>query len=360
MALKLIGTVAPCYTYEPYSGSTGWYSVYHPELITPPRAYVETIDRLSQFFYDPVKDVYVAFMWLEYAFWPSWRFYCLVFNGADGSLNTTYTDYSPGIFFSAWTNHISIGGYDKFYATGNSFLDVREIDWQAGTWTGWQCYDWAGRNPPVFNQAIVNRTDTLVVGQCLGASFSVYNYETHALIGQVSVLNSFLNGYMSYENDTYFWVVFGNGRIAKINYQSLRYEMLSAIASPAPTDISYRCAFDTNRKRLAILRHQPDAADGACQVQLEFYQPVPQAQIITAPVPVNPLTAGTRITFSAHVLGDAGEGIAAKAVTATLATPTVGALTSGRLLTGSNGAVDLTYVAPTDNAAETLEVSTEI
>ena len=94
-------------------------------------------------------------------------------------------------------------------------------------------------------------------------------------------------------------------------------------------------------------------------MQLEFYNPVPQAQVITAPVPVNSLEAGRQITFAAHVLGDAGEGIASQAVTASLATPTNGQLSAGRVFTGLNGSFSLGYTGP-DNAAETLTVSTEV
>lgn len=359
MALQLIDTVAPCFDYEAYVGNPRGYYVYALELISPPRHYVESLISPKQFFYDPVEDVYVAYATLDYAFWPSWRMYRLVWNGADGSLNEEYTDNS-NIFFAHWTNHISVGGYDKFYATGNSFLDVKEISWKANTWSGWTCFDWAGRTPPVFHQAIVNRKDKIVVGNSLSSVFYIFNYETHALLGKIGSLYTTNRGYMSYESDTHFWVAYSTGQLAKINYSTRRHEMLSCVVSPDPEDISYRCAFDTSRKRLAILRHKPDAADGACRLQLEFYQPVPQASVITAPVPVHSLAAGERINFSAHVLGDAGEGIASQAVAATLALPAAGQLVTGRLTTGLNGSVNITYQAPDDNAAETLTVSTEV
>ena len=99
MALELIDTVAPCFNYQPYTGNTGGYYVYDPGLITPPRQYVETINYLKQFFYDPVEDLYVAFASFSYAFWPSWRIYRIVWNGADGALNSEYTTGNAAYFF---------------------------------------------------------------------------------------------------------------------------------------------------------------------------------------------------------------------------------------------------------------------
>ena len=55
---------------------------------------------LKQFFYDPVEDVYVAYAPFTYAFWPSWRMYRLVWNGADGSLNEVYDRPGGDIFLS--------------------------------------------------------------------------------------------------------------------------------------------------------------------------------------------------------------------------------------------------------------------
>ena len=150
---------------------------------------LKPIAYLKQFFYDPVEDVYVAFASLHYAFWPSWRMYRMVWNGADGSLEPKYTPGNAGIFFSHWTNHISVGGYDKFYATGNSFLDVKEIDWKAQTWTGWQCYDWAGRNPSVFSPRHSQPHRQIVAGIGSSPVLYIYNYETQALLGKVAILD---------------------------------------------------------------------------------------------------------------------------------------------------------------------------
>lgn len=359
MALKLIDTVAPCYEYEAYNGSTGGRYLYNPSLITPPRHYIETITAIKQFFYDPLKDVLVSFVTKSYLYWPGWRFGRLVWNAVDGSQNDTYTlGADAGLLFSHWTSDICVGGYDKFYATGAAFLEVKEVDWVKQNWPGWQCYDWAGRSPSVFMHAVVNRADSIVAGISSGPRLYIYNYETHALLGQVIILDHAYN--ITYESDTHLWAAHATGQLAKINYRTYRHEMLSRVKDPAPTDLSYRCAFDTRRKRLAILRHKPDDTYGACQLQIEFYQPVPQAQLITDPVPVNSLQAANQITFSAHVLGDAGEGIASQAVTAELAAPAAGQLVSGQLTTGQNGGVDLGYLAPEDNAAETLTVATEV
>jgi hypothetical protein len=357
MALELIDTVAPCFDYQPYTGNPGGYYVYNSGLITPPRQYVETINYLKQFFYDPVEDLYVAFASFSYAFWPSWRFYRIVWDGSDGALNTEYTTGNAALIFSHWTNQVSVGGYDKFYATGNSFLEVKEIDWQAQTWTGWKCYDWAGRNPSVFSHAIVNRTDQIVAGIGSSPMLYIYNYGTQELLGKVAILDH--GQYMTYENDQLLWITHASGQLAKVNYQTRRHEMLSRVAGVSADDITYLCAFDTNRKRLAILRHKKDAADGACQMQLEFYNPVPQAQVITAPVPVNSLEAGRQITFAGHVLGDAGEGIASHSVTASLATPTNGQLSAGQVFTGLNGSFSLGYTGP-GGSSETLIVETEV
>lgn len=359
MALQLIKTIAPCHQYElhDFDAPLPWLT-YNEWLIAPPRKYNASINRISQFFYAPVEDVYVVFLWTSILFWPGWDFYRVAWNASDGSVNEQYTGHEgANLFFSHWTGPISVGGYNKFYAPGAAYLEVKEVDWITSTWPGWKCFDWADRYPPCFSFAIVNRADKIVAGIAASPVIYIFNYETHELLGKVAIRDC---GYsMAYESDKHLWVSHTTGELAKINYQTRRHEMLSKIENPTSEDLSYRCAFDTKRKILTILRHKSDAADGACRLQLEFYNPVPRAKILTAPVPLSTLQAGNKITFAAHVLGDGGEGIASQAVAAELAEPAAGTLDSNQLWSGLNGAVEVGYNAKED-AVETLILSTEV
>ena len=356
MALQFIKKIDRVINYDPYVKKPGAF-VYNPYLIAGIRSYAESIKNIKQFFYSPAYDRYVAYATLDYVYWPGWRMKRYTFYGRNGRLaGVTNMD----VLFSLWTNHISAGGENLCYGTGAAFLDVREVDWHNNTWGGFKCYDWEGRQPPVFHQAIVNRNDALVVGNGLDLYFHVYDFVQHELKGRIASLWTTYNSYMCYESDSHFWVVYGTGQLIKINYKTYKYELISKVQDPEPTDISYRCAFDTNRRRLAVLRHKPDGDEGSCRVRLELYHPVPQPSLITAPVPVNQLRGGAEICFAGHVLGDGGEGIAASAVTASLADPAHGSLQSGLIRTGSNGAYHVSYHAPDANIADTLNVETNV
>lgn len=334
MALELVQSIAPCYTYS-RSG--------------------ETINMVLHFFYVPQQDIYLSYI-LFRCDWPYWSMDRIAWNAVDGTINSTNTarELSYGLPFTSAA--IGLGGYNHFYTTGNGFLDVREIDWISHSFTGWSCYDWTGRNPTVFRKAIVNRNDKVIAGSATWPLLYIYNYETHALMWQVALSN--IPEYLCYESNEHLWAIYGNGLLAKINYRLGQHELLTKISTESD-DIRYFCAFDTQRKLMTILRWKTDEG-GVCRLRLEIYKPVPQAAIITAPVPVNSLKAGEKITFSGHVLGNAGEGITSRTVGAALTSPATGKLSAGRTLTGLNGSFELEYIAGLNNYVETLTVSTEV
>ena len=157
----------------------------------------------------------------------------------------------------------------------------------------------------------------------------------------------------------HLWLVTQDGLIAKANYRLGRWEMLSTVQDPAPDALNYLCAFDAKRNRLAIFRQRPDAADGACQCQIEFYRPLCRVGRLTDPVPVSPLRAGTKVHLVAHLVGDSGEGIGGYLVNGELLDPAQGTLLTPVAGTELCGAVTFKYQAPAA-VEDTLKISATI
>ena len=212
-----------------------------------------------------------------------------------------------------------------------------------------------------LSNSIVNREDSLLVGvnTVSGIDLLVYSFAgTPALRGQLR-LPDYL-GALTFEDRNNCWIITQQGLIAKARYNCPvpRWEMLSAVQDPTSDATSYLCAFDTKRHRLVVLRCRPDAADGSCQSQLEFYWPVYQAATITDPVPLTPLRAGQDISFLAHLIGGAGEGVASRLLSASLVAPAIGQIKTPTVAVNQNGVATVRYAAA-QAGDDTLALSLE-
>jgi hypothetical protein len=166
--------------------------------------------------------------------------------------------------------------------------------------------------------------------------------------------------YLAYESQNYCWVITQDGVILKADYQIPRWEMISAVTDPETDTIKYYIAFDTKRHRVIVFRHRPDAADGACQNQLEFYYPMVKPAQLTQPVPVSSLRDGKQILFVAHLIGDAGEGMTPYTVLGSMSDALAGTLVTPFSGTESNGKVCFKYEPPTAGCVNTLQLTVTV
>jgi hypothetical protein len=355
MALQVSQAPVAALPYKLYDGHSPGFpgTFYNQYLITAPRQYQESISAVNFFFYEPGNDYLVGYVFLDILDWPGWAAQALVWDAGSGALLNRFGVPIP------YTANPGLGSYNKIY--GMRGFALSEVDWQtlgppAGGWS----IDPHGWNPSVIlTQAIVNREDGVLAGTPSGRNLVIYSISgTPTLKGQL-VVPDFVD-YLAYEDRFSCWVVTQSGFIAKARYNLVppRWEMFSSVQNPAGDSTGYLCAFDTKRKRLVILRKRPDAADGSCQSQLEFYAPIYQAAALTDPIPATPLRAGLDVTFLVHLLGTAGEGIASRILAASLAGPATGRIKTPAPPVNQLGVGAVTYYAAAAGN-DTLQLSVE-
>lgn len=356
MALQVSQAPVTLLTYKAWDNRS---PSYHPYLVTPPRVYTEALTSVMDFFYEPGNDYLVAYSFLDIIDWPGWAALRFTWDAGSGKF-LGRADAIAGNM--AYAGGLGLGSYKKIYGMNTSDYQIRELDWDSLGYGGGWSIDPSAWSPTVdFGRAMVNREDSLLAGidAATGRQLLVYSFSgTPILQGQLHLPDSL--GYLTYEDRYSCWIITQSGLIAKARYNRTppRWEMLSAVQDPTSDATAYFCAFDTKRKRLAVLRQRPDAADGACQSQLEFYWPVYQASAITDPVPLTPLRAGQDVKFAAHLIGAAGEGVASRTLNVSLASPANGEIRTPSAPVDLNGVATILYRA-SQAGADTLQLSVE-
>ena len=368
MGLWNIQTVAPCMSYVdfgscvPPPGPALWGPLgltYNGQLITCPKHYRQTTNWVSNFFYEPENDRLIAHIVLTTTAWPSWDVRRYEFDAATGV--QVGDSVFIGIWGAAYTRAATMGSFNKIYACRNSEYYIREISWQyaepvTGGW-GVNPYTW---NPQsLYGYAVVNRVDDLLAA---ASNWTLDCWRTISTtpgrFAQLRLPN--VISYLAYESRNYCWVITVDGVILKADYQIPRWEMISTVQNPETDTVKYFITFDTKRHRVVVFRQRSDAADGACQHQLEFYSPMVKAAQLTQPVPVTTLRTGNRIILAANLIGDAGEGVTPYTVNGSMAVPVEGRLATPFSGTGLNGQVCFQYQAPDDACTETLQLAVTV
>jgi len=367
MSLWPLQIIAPCMSYIDYGscvpppGPTGGYNKY---LITCPRHYQESMisqHGMNSFFYDPGSDKFIYHTWLYKTAWPGWDVKRYEFDAATGAqVGDTYgTDIS--IWGSVYSKNAISGSYGKVYACRSSEYYIREVsaDTLLPVTGGWSVnpYTWTPKS--IYFYALVNRIDNYLVAATNWTLDCWRNISTtperFAQLRLPNVLNS-----LCYESQKYCWAITQDGVILKADYQIPRWEMISTVQDPSDDAVGYLITYDTKRKRVVVFRQRQDAADGACQHQLEFYYPMVAPAQLTQPVPVTSLRGGNRIILVSHLIGDAGEGLTPYTVNGAMVSPVEGSLVTPFSATAVNGAVGFQYQAPEAACTETLQLAVTV
>jgi hypothetical protein len=355
MALYPLKTIVPCIAYNPWDGITHTPS-YNQYLITKPRVYDEAIVTIGHFFYEPGNDILVAYLQLNIYDWPGWAVYLYKWSAGSGEF---LGRQAANIYAISWTGNAGVGSYNQIYACMKNGTQIYSVPWDsllvsAGMWS----IDPHSWNPPsIYGAVVVNREDNLIAG-VNNLNLDIWNlYPTPTRRTQMILPDPL--GNLAYESRECLWAITRGGLIGKINYPAARWEMLSSVQDPSADAINYFSAFDIRRNRLAVLRQRPDATDGACQCQLEFYRPLYRVALLTDPVPVSRLQAGGRVRFVAHLIGDTGEGVAGYQINAALQAPEGGQVLTPVARTEVCGAASFGYTAP-EAGEDTLQLSATI
>lgn len=371
MSLWPVQTVAPCMSYVDYglcfegtpppSGPFGPYG-YGPDMVTCPRHYKESTNSVSHFFYEPSEDRLIVFIMLRICGWPSWVVKRYEFDAATGELIAATFGTSIGVWGIAYTQAATMGSYGKLYAARNSETAIREVSpltggVVAGGWTVDPYKNWT--NGGIYTNVLVNRIDNLLAAVWSRTLECWRNINTTPeLFASLRLPNGM--GYLAWESGKYCWIITKDGVILKADYTIPRWEMISTVQNPEEDSVNYCITFDTKRHRVVVFRQRPDAADGACRHQLEFYYPMVKPATLTQPVPVTSLRGGKRITLVANLIGDAGEGLTPYTVTGELVAPVEGTLVTPFSATGLNGAAGFQYQAPAIACTETLQLAVTV
>jgi len=222
-------------------------------------------------------------------------------------------------------------------------------------------------NPPVtfgICTYCMERQEAIIIG---GSTFGEDNIQVwNCSDPYVPVRKSIIDvpGLISnlcYENKELIWMITEDGIIAKLNYElaSPRYEMLSSVQDPGGDTLGYQVTYDTKRKRVVVFRIRADA-DGKNQSSLEFYRPYYVPSQITDPVPVKKIVGGQVTDFVGHLLGSAGEGVAAQTVIPSLSVGANGNLLTNVAPTSLNGSFLVRYNVGNSVYTDELELSADI
>lgn len=374
MSLQLVKTVEPCYDYVDVgtcwatppsrwpSGYPSYYypwfgSIYNAALVTCPKHFEEAFSNIYHFYYDPGSDTIRLNPTFSVVYWPGYAFKSISFD-ADGNYLSTWWGNFGDAWYQAYTSNGSAGSYGRIYGIrlGKNIVSLDPATANPDGVYANSLENWPGNPTSSFIIANV-AAGYAVLGS--GASLTFWRNIDAAPEKFSQLTLPFAMDYLCYESETIMWAIGTGGELAKINYQLPRLEMLSQVHNPDPTVQKYMLTFDTKRNRLVVFSQLPDAADGACQSKIEFYWPVNEPGTLTKPVPVNALRAGEQITFVAHLIGDAGEGIASALVQASLADPAHGSLITPQVTSEASGRCLLRYQAGEDDYTDSLTLSYE-
>jgi hypothetical protein len=350
MSLQLIKTVSPIIEYQTYTA----FPFGNHYLPSKPGG--ETLSYFRHFYYEPSNDLLVGWAMLAKDPWPGWTTARFTWKAEDGSLVERITANQP------FAMHAIMGSFNKFYVCWSTSTRVTEVAWDTLQVPdgGWSVDPQTWSPSRVFGYALVNRDDGLLVG------VSGQDLEIWDISGTPTLLTSmrlpYTLGYMCWESRNILWTITSTGVINKADYRRTapRWEMMSKVQDPSPDATGYLIAFDTQRNRVIVLRQRPDAPDGSCQCQLEYYWPLVKLIGLTDPVPVGRHRAGDITEFVAHLYGDTGEGVPPFVVRAALAAPPKGTLLKPESTSGVNGAVSFLYQCPAVVGQEELSISAEI
>jgi hypothetical protein len=356
MSLWLIRTTTGIIEYALCDGQGG---IYAPDLCAGNKIYKEEIDEIGHFFYEPSHDLLVSYIKTRQKAWPGWAAYRYEWNPETGAfIKRTWC----GILPISYPNHAGLGSFGKVFTTSNLAHIISEVPWDTLAWASprWTIDPTTWTPARLFQYALVNLQDGLIVG-VVDRNLETWDISgTPTMQGTLRLPN--LLGYLCMESREICWVITRDGLILKANYKDTppRWEMLSSVQDPSPDTLNYFMAWDQKRGRLVVLRQRPDAEDGTCQCQFEFYKPLVKIINITDPVPVSRHRAGDVVEFVAHLYGATGEGVTPYRVRGRLQAPAAGTLLRSEATSGLNGAISLVFQAPADVEEDTIILETTI
>jgi hypothetical protein len=353
MSLSLIKSIEP---FPAYNGSWGMWGGAEYGML--------------RFVYDRGNDEFITGLWLLPDDWLSPLdsiFYNYFFDGETGAFKRlepvdSYYYLYMSYRLLPWAN----GSFGQIYASTHNgiLLDEQGIEIDHTSWS-WKIGGWYS---PLFNTWNPAPTDLYVLTYCAERNLvigindqdvQVWDMNgTPTLTSQLRLPGSASS--IGYENKTYVWFVTEDGIIIKMNYglDPPRFEMMSSVQENEPDVVAYRTCYDSKRKRVVILKCKEDIGNQNPSV-IEFYRPYYVASQITDPVPINRIAGNEVTNFIGHLIGSAGEGVASKLVTASLAEPVEGSLLTNIAPTTQNGSFIVKYQCPNNAYTGTLQLSAE-
>lgn len=329
---------------------------YNAFLCTPPRNYREELflsTGIWGFWYDANKDKYILLSLLGYVKWPGWRINSWEIDPITGVETLAIRDRSvDGLtFLRGYEN----SDFNKVYALSITARDIKQIDPVTMQTLDPVVLEEANLVPPVFihtfviargkNQIFVSTTNT----------FSKYQISDGALLSKMSSPAGTLAD-MAYEDNERAWATYqtpdGLTGVLKVNYDTMKYEIITKLQPGASPDLDSAIAYDSKRKNIAVFRQRANAVDGAAEHVLGIYKPFTEPIGITEPVPVGELIPGRVTTFIAHLYGSGGE--VGQLQTVTVTNTGDGTILQPTVTPASNGAVSVQYLAGQNPGSDTI------
>jgi hypothetical protein len=287
----------------------GLGSLYHPELVTPPRIYAEEISSLTGLFVTREKTPWSDFTihllaTIHQIYWPSYNYIDWRFDGMTGA----YLDRRVGLAGTLYDYQIHQARDGSLWRTSilGSFFEVDPQTFEEIPDT---------RQDPDKYGAIeldlpmVDRAQNLVVMASSNENrqIGVYNFTTGALVRRINIGG--IAAAIVPEDARRCYVLTNDNLLNLIDYST--GVILSTLKMPdmeagAADSI---LAWDRYLRRLLRFTWRANAVDGACLSTIAGFYPVPIAVGLTNPIPLRPPRRGRAVPCLARAYGDAGEPI---------------------------------------------------
>jgi hypothetical protein len=308
------------YTSDPvgyflWNGGLG--TVYHPELITPPRLYTEAIAAVLGMFVRPqvtlgAEAVYHVLAITDTIYSPGWNVVQWTFDAVSGEqISETW---HQGLI-ALTTSQIGISPYGHVYRRYSpetiaemdplTFAEIGPL-WEADHWT-----DGASTAITVSAFMIDPIADLALLKTSplnSNTQISVHRLSTGETIRKIGVAG--FPATIVAETPGTCYVVATNGVVTVLDY--LEGQILGVFKmpiDPASPIFDGGVAWDPVYRRLLVFEHVAENADGSAATRIYGYRPLPLPVALTPPLPIKAPRLGRTVPVIVRAYGDAGEGV---------------------------------------------------
>jgi hypothetical protein len=338
---------------------TGFDSLYNAYLVTAPRVFGEAISPshhnclITRTEQTPDSDATISVLcWMDQIYYPGYDVALFRFDTYTGAL----LDHTSVVFptnYVGWLNSIIQAVDGSIWA--NVLTRLEELSQDLTTTLRTFTAAHFGRSSVALPSVDPANDLVIMPSESVDRAIQVYTLSTGTSVRIIPISDTI--AYIAPVDDHRAFILGTHGMLNLVDYVSGRILMTTRCPKPAGANGFASMCWDQHRRRLCIFSPVPDATNGASNMTILGYYPVPQATNLTIPFPLVPPRKGRTIRAVTRMIGDAGEPVVGRAV-ASLSTVDGTILTPWSQPDGDGYAI--VRVECVNEAAPTLTVTAEV